>query len=130
MRITALRALIFAATVTAVSVVLDLAYAVLYHGGPSPGRTREFLAFRAALHGATLVLTAVGGAAGFALLRSHAITGARIAALGGGLGLVTLLALLAAFRVGGFWGMAIWLLAGSAIVAYIGGRMLGRGLGS
>src|SRR5512135_3056713 len=125
MRKTILRALIFAASVAAVSLVLDLLYAVFFRGGPMQGAAREFLTFRAALHGATLVLTTVGGAAGFACLRSYEIANVHIAALGAGLGLVTLLALLAAFRIGGFWGMAIWLLAGSAIVAYAGGRLLG-----
>jgi hypothetical protein len=130
MRKTILRALIFAASVAVVSLVLDLLYAVFYQGGPVEGGAREFLTFRAALHGATLVLTTVGGAVGFAFLRSYAIANVHIAALGAGLGLVTRLALLAAFRIGGFWGMAIWLLAGSAIVAYAGGRLLGAGSGS
>jgi hypothetical protein len=129
MRKTILRALIFAASVAVVSLVLDLLYAVFYQGVPVRGGAREFLTFRAALHGATLVLTAIGGAAGFAFLRSDAIANVDVAALGAGLGVVTLLALLAAFRIGGYWGMAIWLLAGSAIVAYAGGRLLGAGPG-
>lgn len=125
MRKSILRALIFAAAVVSVSLALDLLFAVFYQGGPVPGRAKQFWTYRAALHGATFVLTTVGGAVGFAFLQSYAITNARIVALGAALGLFTLVVLLAAFQVGGFWGMAIWLLAGSAIVAFVGGRVLG-----
>jgi len=117
--------LVFAAAVAAVSLVVDLLFAVVYQGGPAPGRTREFLVFRSALHGATLVLTAVGAAAGFAFLRSYAISYARIVLLGAALGLVTVAAVLGALKVGGFWAVTAWLILSSGVVAYSGGMAFG-----
>lgn len=125
MRRTILRALILAAAVVSVSLVVDLLYSVVHQGGPARGRTREFLVFRSALHGATLVLTAVGAAAGFAFLRSYAISNARIVLLGSALGLVTVAAVLGALKVGGFRAVAAWLVLSSGVVAYSGGMALG-----
>lgn len=125
MRKTLVRSLLFAGAVVGVSLAIDL-LSVLYQGGPAQGRGRQFLVFRAALHGATFVLTALGAATGFWFLRSYPITSARIASLGAALGLFTLSAALMAVRIGGFWGITAWLIAGSALVAFFGGKVLGN----
>jgi hypothetical protein len=125
MRRTIIRALLFAVTVTAISLAGDLLLAVFHQGGPPHDATKAFLVFRSALHGATLVLTAIGAFAGFALLRSYTIANARIVVLAGVVGVFTLTALLIAFQLGGFRAMAVWLLLSSAVVSYSGGRLLG-----
>lgn len=71
------------------------------------------------------MLTAVGAAAGFAFLRSYAISNVRIVLLGSGLGLVTVAAVLGALKVGGFWAVAAWLVLSSGVVAYSGGMAFG-----
>lgn len=124
-RTTIVRALIFAVTLTAVSLAFDLLFTVVYQGAPPHGVTRQFIVFRSALHGATLVLSAVGALTGFAFLRSYSIANTRIATLAAFLGMITLAALLVAFRVGGFWAMALWLVLSSAVTSYVGGRLLG-----
>lgn len=124
MRRTIIRALIFAVTLTAVSLAFDLVFTFFYQGGPPHGATRQFLVFRSALHGATLVLTAVGAAAGFAFLRSYAIANSRIATLAAFLGMINLAALLVAFQIAGFQAMALWLVLSSALASYFGGKIL------
>lgn len=123
MRKTLLRALIFAAAVVAVSLALDLSLAV-YQGGLAS--VRQFIVFRVALHGATLVFTAAGAAIGFVFLRSYSIPYARIAALGAALGLVSLAAATMAVRAGAYWGILAWLIGGSALVSFLGGKVLGK----
>lgn len=125
MRKSIIRALVFAVTLTAVSLAFDLLFTVFYHGGPPPGAARQFLVFRSALHGATLVLTAAGALIGFAFLRSYTIANSHIATLAAFLGMINLAALLVAFQIAGFWAMALWLLLSSAATSYIGGRLLG-----
>jgi len=125
MRRTIVRALIFAGAVTAVSLAVDLLFSVFYQGGPPQGRTREFVVHRSALHGATLVLTAVGGLVGFAFARSYTVANGQVAALGACVGLVTLAALLVAFHYGGFRAMAVWLFLSSIAVSYAGTKLLG-----
>ena len=125
MRRTFIRALVFAVTLTAVSLAFDLLFTVFYQGGPPHGATRQFLVFRSALHGATLVLTAAGALTGFAFLRSYAIANASIATVAAFLGMINLAALLVAFQIAGFWAMALWLVLSSAATSYIGGRVLG-----
>jgi len=129
-RRTIVRALVFAATLTAASLAVDLLFVAFHHGGLPPGGTRQFIVFRSALHGATLVLSAAGALAGFAFLRSHTISNARIATLAAFLGVVTPAALLVAFKLGGFRGMALWLVLASAAASYAGGRALGAPRGS
>ena len=125
MRRTLIRALVFALTLSAVSVAFDLLYTLFYLGGPPHGATRQFLVFRSALHGATLVLSALGALAGFAFVRAYSIANSRIATLAAFLGMITLAALLTAFQVGGFRAMALWLVLSSAAASYLGGRVLG-----
>lgn len=125
-RVIFLRSLIFALTVTAVSLAVDLLVSLGVQGGPPPGRTREFFVFRSALHGATFVLTAAGALAGFALMRRYRISVRRVTALGVVVGLLTLAALLTAMRLGGFRAMAAWLLVASIVVSSAGARLLGR----
>jgi len=125
MRRTVVRALVFAVTLTAASLAVDLVSAVLHQGGLPHGVTRQALVFRGALHGATLVLSAAGALAGFAFLRSHSIGNARIAALAAFLGVFTLTALFVVFQFGGFRAMAAWLVLSSAVTSYVGGRALG-----
>lgn len=125
MRRTIIRALVFAGTVTAISLAVDLLLAVFYQGWPPHGATKQFLVFRSALHGATLVVTAIGALVGFGFLRSYTIANARIVLLAAFVGIFTLPALLIAFQFAGFWGMALWLLLCSAVVSYLGGRVLG-----
>lgn len=125
MRKPVIRALVFAVTLTAASLTFDLLFTVVYPGGPPHGVTRQFIVFRSALHGATLVLSAVGALTGFAFLRSYSISNARIATLAAFLGVFTLAALLIAFQVAGFWTMALWLVLSSAVTSYFGGRLLG-----
>ena len=125
MRRTLLRALVFAGAVVAVSLAIDLLLTVVYQGGPRQGRTREFLVFRSALHGATFVLTAIGATLGFALLQSYSITIKRIALLGGALGLFALGAVLTAVHIGGFRGISVLLLVASGLIAFFGGKLLG-----
>jgi hypothetical protein len=98
---TVLRSVVFAAAVVAVSLAVDLLLAVFYQGTPLQDRSKQFFIFRAALHGATFLLTAAGAAVGFAFLRSYSITHAR------------------------FWAITVWLIAGSALVAFFGGKVLG-----
>jgi hypothetical protein len=125
MRVTMTRALLFAVTLTATSLAVDLLSAAFYQGGPPHGGTRQFFVYRSALHGSTLVLTAIGALIGFAFLRSYSIANARIVALAAFLGTLTLVALFIAFQVAGFWAMALWLVLSSAVTAYVGGRILG-----
>jgi hypothetical protein len=125
MRKTVLRSLAFAGAVVAVSLAIDLLLAVFYQETPLQDRGRHFFIFRTALHGATFVLTALGAAAGFAFLRRYSIAYARIVSLGAALGLFTAAAALTAIRVGGFWGITAWLIFGSALVSFFGGRALG-----
>jgi len=125
MRKTVLRAFIFAGTVVVVSLAIDFLLAIFYQGGPPAEGREDFLRMRAVIHGATLVLTAVGAALGFAFLRSYAITTFRIAALGALLGVFALSGALVSFQAGGLWGIGAWLVLGSALVALIGGRVLG-----
>ena len=125
MRRTIIRALVFAVTLTAISLAVDLLFVVFHQGGPPHGGTRQFVVFRSALHGATLVLTAIGALTGFAFLRSYSIANARIVALAALLGIFTLAALFIAFQVAGFWAMALWLVLSSAVTSYVGGRALG-----
>jgi hypothetical protein len=125
MRKTLLRSLLFAGAVVAVSLTIDLLFAFFYQAGPMQGRGKQFFIFRTALHGATFVLTAVGATIGFAFVRSYSITNARIVSLGAALGLFTLAAALMAIRMGGFWGITVWLIAASALVSFFGGKMLG-----
>ena len=125
MRATIVRALVFACAVAGASLTLDLLYTAFQHGAPYRGALREFLVFRSALHGATLVLTLAGALAGFALARSCEIALARIAVLGAFLGVATPAALLVAFRLAGFRGMAAWLVLSAAAVAYAGANGLG-----
>jgi hypothetical protein len=125
MRKTVLRALAFAGAMVAVSLAIDLLLAVFYQEIPLRDRGRQFFVFRTALHGATFVLTALGAAVGFAFLRSYSIANARILSLGAALGLFTLAAALTAVQAGGFWGITAWLIVGSALVSFFGGRVLG-----
>ena len=125
MRSTIARALVFAVALTAASLAVDLLFLAISHGGLPPGGARQFIVFRSALHGATLVLSAAGALAGFAFLRSHTISNARIATLAAFLGVVTPAALFVAFKLGGFRGMALWLILSSAVASYVGGRALG-----
>ena len=125
MRKTVLRALIFAGTVVAVSLAIDFLWAVFYQGGPPAAGRDDFLLMRAAIHGATLVLTAVGAAVGFGFLRSYAITNLRVAALGILLGVFVLSGAIVSFQVGGLWAIGAWLVLGAALVTLIGGRLLG-----
>lgn len=120
-----LRGLAFAAVALAVAVAVDLFLLAVAQGGLERFRSRPFATFRLALHGATFTMTAVGAAAGFALLRSHAISLPRVAALGAGWGIVALAGVLTAVRMGGFRAAAIGLLAGSVVAAFAGGRLLG-----
>lgn len=129
MRSAILRALVFAGAVTGASLAMDLVYTAFQQGAPYRGLTREFAVFRLALHGATLVMTLAGALVGFALARSCEVALARIATLGVFLGVATLAALLVAFRVAGFWGMAAWLLLSGALVSYAGARLLGTRAG-
>jgi hypothetical protein len=78
------------------------------------------------MHGATLVLTAIGAGIGFGLLRAYTITNARIVGLGVVLGLLTLAGAVVAFQAAGIAGVGAWLLLGSAAVAFLGGKVLGR----
>jgi hypothetical protein len=125
MKKTVLRSLAFAGAVVAVSLAIDLLFAVFYQGAPAQGRGKQFFMFRTALHGATFVLTAIGAAMGFAFLRSYSITSARILSLGAALGLFTLAAALTAIQVGGFRGIAFSLIVASALVSFFGGKVLG-----
>jgi hypothetical protein len=125
MRKTVLRSLVFAGAVTAVSLAIDLLLAVFHQEPPLQDRGKQFFIFRTALHGASFVLTAVGAAVGFAFLRPYSIANARIAALGAALGLFTLAAALTAVRIGGFWGITVALIVGSALVCFLGGKALG-----
>jgi hypothetical protein len=120
-----LRGLVFAAVAFAVAVAIDLLWLAVAEGGLERFRSRPFRTFRIALHGATFTMTAVGAAAGFALLRSHAIPFRRVAALGAAWGIVALAGVLAAVGMGGFRAAAIGLLAGSVMAAFAGGRLLG-----
>ena len=125
MRRAIIRALVFAVAVTAISLAFDLLFTMFYQEGPGHGVTRQFIVFRSALHGATLVLTAVGALLGFAFLRSYSIANTRIVTLAAFLGMITLAALSIAFQVAGFWAMALWLVLSSAVTSYVGGRVLG-----
>lgn len=122
---TLLRPLAFAGAVAAVSLALDLFATVFYQGVPVPGSGRQFIVFRAALHGATFVFTALGAAAGFAFLRSYSIGYARIALLGAAFGMVTFAAAIAGVRLGAYWAILGWLIAGSALVCLFGAKVLG-----
>jgi len=125
MRKAILRALLFSGAVLAVSVTTDALMTVFYVGDPVLGRERQFYVFRSAIHGASFVLTLLGSAAGFAFLRSCSIPGSRVVLLGAALGMFTLSAALIAVRTGGFLVVAVLLIAGSALVAYFGGKVLG-----
>jgi len=125
MRRTIIRALVFAVTLTAISLAVDLLSVLLNQGGLPHGGARQFVVFRSALHGATLVLSAIGALMGFGFLRSYSIAIARIVALAALLGIFTLAALFVAFQIAGFWAMALWLIVSSAVTSYVGGRVLG-----
>jgi hypothetical protein len=65
---------------------------------------------------------------GKTLLRSLAFAGAhyaRIALLGAALGVVTFAAATAGIRLGAYWAILGWLIAGSALVCFFGAKVLG-----
>ncbi len=116
-----LRALVLAAGVVAVSLALDLLVSLFY--GAQWGR--QFVVFRMALHGATFVFTALGAALGFAFVRAPPIAYARIALLGATLGVATFGVAMAGIRLGAYWAVLAWLIAGSALAAHFGAKVLG-----
>jgi hypothetical protein len=125
MRRTVIRGLVFAVTLTATSLAFDLLFTAFHQEGFPHGVTRQFIVFRSALHGATLVLTAVGALLGFAFLRSYSIANTRIVTIAAFLGMINFAALSIAFQVAGFSAMTLWLVLASAVVSYAGGRLLG-----
>ena len=127
MRTTLLRSLVFAGAVVAVALAMDLLIAFFLQGCPVPGRGRQFFMFRTALHGATFAFTAVGAAMGFAFVRCYSMTYARIVLLGAVSGMFALAAVQMAIQTGSFWGITVWLILGSALVSYLGGKLLGSG---
>lgn len=118
------RALVFAACTLAATLLIDLALSLFYQAGPAEGRTRQFVAFRAALHGATFVLTALGAALGFAVSGVRHVATAHIAMLGAGFGAFALAATLTGVKLGGFAVIALVLVAGACAVAYFGARAI------
>lgn len=109
-----IRGLAFGAALAAVSLATDLAFS----GAGSFGK------FRIALHGASFTMAAIGAAAGFALLRHRAVALLHAAMLGAGSGVLAYAGVVAAVRMGAFAWVAVGLLAGSAAIAYAGGRAL------
>src|SRR5574340_587974 len=107
------RALVLAAGVVAVSLALDVLVALYYQAGAPQRWGRQFLVFRMALHGATFVFSLVGAWIGFAFVRAYAINYGRVAALGAALGGVTFAAAIAGIRLGVYWAILAWLIAGS-----------------
>lgn len=126
MRMTLLRSLVFAAAVLAVSLAGDLLVTAWVQGVPMQSWGRQFIVFRIALHGATFVFVAVGAMAGFALQRSHAIAVTRIACLGAAAGLFALAAVRTAVNTGSFKVITVALLIVSALVCFLGGKVLGH----
>ena len=120
---TLLRALIFGASVVAVTLAIDLV-AIAWQGGLGDGRGRQFLAFRGALHGATFVMAAAGALAGFAFLHAHAIADGWIAMLGAAFGVFAIAAVLGAVHRGAFAVAAALLPVAAGLLAYFGGKVL------
>lgn len=125
MRMTLLRSLAFAVAVLLVSLAGDLLVTVWVQGMPMHGWGRQFIVFRIALHGATFVFVAIGAMAGFALLRSHSMAISRVAFLGAAAGLFALAAVRTAVNTGSFKVITIALLVVSALICFLGGKVLG-----
>jgi hypothetical protein len=111
----AMLALVFAAAALAASLAIDLAFS-----------DAAFSKYRIALHGASFTMTFLGAVMGFMPLPSRRAPLPLAALMGAGFGVLAHVAVAAAVRIGAFAAIALALVLGSMLVAWLGGRFLAK----
>ena len=97
-----------------------------YQGGHPESQRSELVRTHALFHAAVLLLSMIGAFIGFVPVRRRFLSINRIAILALIFAVATFFAVDFAFQAGGIVAAALWLLVGSSIVAFLGGRMLSK----
>jgi hypothetical protein len=124
MRGNVIRALTFASVTFVLLVLADAAMWGGFQGAQPEAQHSELLRIHVAFHAAVLTLAFIGALIGFLPVRKRLlpIKGAVILAVI--FSMLSFFAVIGAFQIGGIAAAGIWLVAGSATVAFVGGRML------
>ena len=124
MRGNVLRASTFAGITFLLMVMADVLTWGGYQGGHPESQRGELLWTHGAFHGGVLGLSMLGAFVGFMPVRRRFLPISRIVMLAVIFAIATFFAVVAAFQAGGIVAAAWWLLVGSLIIAFVGGRML------
>lgn len=124
MRGNVIRASAFAGITFLLLVVADVFMWGGYQGGHPEAQRSDLLGTHAAFHAGVLGLSMLGAFIGFVPVRRRFLPMNRIVVLAAVFAIATFFAVVAAFQAGGVFVAALWLLVGSSIVAFVGGRIL------
>jgi len=95
-----------------------------YQGGHPQSQRNELLWTHGAFHTGVLVLSMIGAFVGFIPVRGRVISINRVVVLAIVFAIATFFAVASTFQAGGIAAAALWLLVGSSVITFVGGRML------
>jgi hypothetical protein len=120
------RTLVFAITAFLMLLIADLVVWGAYQGMHPRDELRSQLLMHGVMHASVLVLSLIGAATAFLLLRKRLPSTKGAALFGAIFATLSFFAIVAAFASGGFVGAGAWLLLGSAAMAILSGVVARR----
>ena len=124
MRGHAIRATTFAGITFLLMLLADVLMWGGYQGGHLESQRNELLWTHGVFHTGVLLLSMICAFVGFIPVRERFISISRVVVLAIVFAIATFFAVASSFQVGGIAAAALWLLVGSSVMTFVGGRML------